>query len=239
VRGFFSASLILAAFGFWAVGGVSLRGENVLPVETIVPSQTGVLLLPPVDTEPWAKDVLAQRQFVVRRRLQYEFLSRQFKLYGETLALPAAHRAPSVDLADPTARTAANLDRLARRTGADWVVSVNVQEVKDDPASAPGPNPPPFHCHCLVKLKVWDASRRGWLAWGACLGHDEGGTSLPVFLFMESIDDAAKNAARTVVGAYPAVVPLSDIAQTSDYLAGQTEPFIGKPGVTFAGLQPK
>lgn len=208
-------------------------------VSTIVPHETGVLLLPPVDTEPWAANVLAQRQLIVRRRMQYELITRQFKVYSETIAERAARRSPQIDLTNPTARNGANLDELASRTGATWVLSFNVEEVGEDAEDPAHPHDTRFHCHCRVDMKLWDARLRRWRYNGSYIERDARGGSSPVFLFMEAIDEATKGALLTSIGKFPETVTIADVNSVTDYLAGQSEPVAGEPGKPFVPLRPR
>lgn len=193
----------------------------------------GVLLLPATDTEPWAANVLGQRQLVVRRRLQHDFLARGFKVYNEALAQVAADVSPKIDLTDPLSRSAKTLDALAARSGARWIVSVDVQQVADEPGKADDGR---FHCFCRVSLKLWDAADRTWRADGVFTGHDQGGHNSPVWLFMESIDEATRVALASVVDEYPVVVDMGAVGPIVDYLAAETRPFVPKIGQPLGGL---
>ena len=202
------------------------------PAAPSKPGDIGVLLLPATDTEPWAANVLLQRQDVVRRRLQHDFLARGFKLYGEALAQSTAATAPRVDLSNPAQRTAENLDELAKRTGANWIVSLDVQQVADDPAKTDEAH---FHCFCRVQFKVWDAVQRKWRVDGTFTGHDRGDRQSPIWLFMEAIDEATRVALASVLDPYPVVVDMGDVGPVADYLAGQTGPFVPQPGRPLGG----
>ena len=129
-------------------------------------------------------------------------------------------------MASLSARTAGNLDLLAQRTGADWVVSLVVQEAKMD-SSEGG-----FKIHTRVFLQIWDARRHGWLAKNLYTGQAIGGGS-PIFMFKDSLDDAAKGSLAILLGSYPQVVPVSLENSLNDYLAGQTKPFVGDPKSPF------
>ncbi len=204
------------------------------PVAAGNPAEIGVLLLPATDTEPWAASVLTQRQDVVRSRLEREFLGRGFKTYHESLALAAAGKAPKIDLADPVKRTAENLEALARRTGANWVVSVDVQEVAENPELSNGAS---FRCFCRVALKVWDTKQHAWRADGVFTGNDQGASGSPVWRFLNSIDDAARVAIASVLDRYPVVIDMGEPMQFGDYLRGQTQAFVPKVGEPFGGLK--
>jgi hypothetical protein len=219
---------ISAAAGFAA----GAPGPSNTPAAA-APAKIGVLLLPPTDTEPWSANVLGQRQLAVRRRLQHDLLSRGFTLYPESLAEVAAAQAPKIDLVAPGNRTGDTLAALAKRSGAHWVVSVEVQEVAEDPKRSEGMK---FHCFCRVDLKVWDATRRTWLANGRAVGHDQGDRNSPVWLFMEAIDDATRVAIAPVISAYPVVVDMGAIGPIGDYLSGKSEPFTPHVGQPLGGL---
>ncbi|HEX3729896.1 MAG TPA: hypothetical protein VHV47_08830 [Opitutaceae bacterium] len=201
----------------------------------VAPRETGVLLLPALDTEPWAPNVLAQRQLVVRWRLEHDFIERRFRVSGEALAERAAGLEPKIDLGRDGARTPANLDELARRAGAAWVVSLTVEEVAEDNP----PDPSHFRCHCRILTRIRDAAHHRWLADGPAVGHDDSGSSSPVWLFMSAIDDATRAAVAPVLSPYPAAVKVARIGSIGDYLAGQTEPFVGDPAREFSGLKPQ
>lgn len=201
----------------------------------IVPRETGVLLLPALDTEPWSEHVLGQRQLVARWRLEHDFIERQFRVSGETLAARAAALAPRIDLAQGAARTPENLDELGRRAGTAWVVSITVEEVAEDKSS----DSDRFQCHCRLRAEIRDTVHHRWLADGPVIGHDSAGSSSPVWLFMSAIDDAVRAAAAPVLSPYPAVVKVARIGSVGDYLTGQQEPFTGDAGREFAGLTPQ
>jgi hypothetical protein len=224
-------SLLVAACATLACA-VADADEGTLPLVSVFPPRTGVLLLPALDTEPWSANVLAQRQLIVRRRVEYEFIARQFKVSGEALARRAAELPPQIDLSTESGRSEPNLDALAGRTGASWVVGLTVQEVAAD-ARAPGGD---FHCHCQVLLRIWDATRHGWMENGSYIGHDTGGSSSPVWLFKESIDSATQVALAPLLGRYPETIRVAPVNTVGDYLKGQTDAFVGDPKVPFAGM---
>jgi hypothetical protein len=207
-------------------------GEKLLFPTHVTPRQTGVLLLPPLDVTPDAAHMLAPRSVVIRHREEYEFITRQFKVLGEAIASTAADNGPRIELDDLSARTPRNLDLLAKRTGADWVVSVVVQDAKGE--SSAGQHP--FTAHTRVLLQVWDARHHGWLANGPYTGQDSGGGS-PVFVFKYSLDEAVKESLANLLDAYAPVVSVDGERGTRDYLAGQQQPFVGDPKTPFSGLK--
>jgi hypothetical protein len=174
--------------------------------------------------------MLAPRHLVIRHREEYEFITRQFKMLGETMASQSADAAPEIDLTSLSARNAGNLDLLAQRTGAAWVVSIVVQEAKMD-SSEGG-----FKIHTRVLLQVWDARRHGWLANHPYTSQvNEGGS--PVFVFKDSLDDATKGSLASLLESYPQVISVSPENGLTDYLAGQTKPFVGEPQTSSSGLK--
>jgi hypothetical protein len=204
--------------------------ERLLPPDQVTPFETGVLLLPPLDAVPDTHSQ-AQRAVVVRHREDYEFITRQFKMLGEAMAANAADADPKIKLADPSARTAGNLDLLAKRAGADWVVGIVVQDVKGDSNAGQSP----FTVRTRVLLQVWDARRHGWLANGPYTGEDNGGGS-PIFTFKYSLDKTIKGSLGDLLSPYAPVVPVVGERDLRNYLAGQKEPFVGDPKTPFSGL---
>lgn len=174
-------------------------GEELLPARQVTPRETRVLLLPPLDATPDAAHMLAPRGWVIRQREEHEFVTRQFKTLGEALAAKAADGVPRIKLVDLSARTAGNLDLLAKRSGADWVVSLVVLEAKGDSSAGKSA----FEVRTRVLLQVWDARRHGWLANGSFTGQDSSGGS-PVFLFRNSLDEAVKGSLGNLLNAYAA-----------------------------------
>jgi hypothetical protein len=147
----------------------------------------------------------------------------------------AAHAAesttPRISLGDLSACSAANLDLIAKQSGADWVVGMIVEEAK---LSSYAGND--FQVHTRVRLQVWDARRHGWIANGDYTGQARG-EGTPIFVFKNSLDEAAKGALGNVLTNYPQIIPVLQEESLKDYLAGQTMPFVGDPGKSFSGLQ--
>ena len=230
--GFSGGRMFAAALWLLLLAGSAARAEeHILAPVQVVPRETSVLLLPALDATRDSKNMQAPRRLVVRHRVEYEFITRQFKMLGETMAGTAADAVPKIELGDLSERTDTNLDLIARRMGADWVVNVVVEDAKLD-ASAGGE----FNVRTRVRLQVWDARRRGWIVNGPYTGHASGGGS-PVFVFKRSLDDAAKGSLGNLLGDYPQVVSVSQEGSLNDYLAGQTKPFVGDPRKSFSGLR--
>ncbi|MGA3132407.1 MAG: hypothetical protein ABSD59_16490 [Terracidiphilus sp.] len=219
-----SAVLLLAA-------SPARAGEKLLPPRPVTPRETSVLLLPPLDATNDAKETLPIRATTIRHKEQYEFIARQFKMLGEAMAAKAANGAPQIKLADLSARTAGNMDLLAKRAGADWVVSIVVEESKGDSNGGRGA----FTVRTRVLLQVWDARRHGWLANGLYNGEDHSSSS-PIFEFKNSLDEAVKYSLGSILDAYPQVVSLIGERDMRNYLYGQKKPFVGDPKTPFSGL---
>jgi hypothetical protein len=211
-----------------AVSLARADGDNLAPVK-VTPRETSVLLLPPLDTTPDSAHMLAPRQLVVRHREEYELITREFKVLGETVAGKAADSSPKVDLAEAAARTPGNLDLLAKRAGADWVAGIVVQEARMDSSLGGG-----FKIHTRVLLQIWDARRHDWLVNAPYTSRTSEGGS-PVFVFKDSLDDAAKGSLANLLGGYPQVTSLPQEYGVNDYLAGQTTPH--GSGVQFSTSQ--
>jgi hypothetical protein len=212
--------------------GLFLRvGGAVLPPLPVAPPETAVLLLPALDATADSINMQQPRQVVIRHRVQAEFISRHFKMLGESLAMKAAVLSPGIDLALGSARTPGNLDELARRTGADWVVNLVVQEVEGDI-----PEGGDFKARTRLLVQVWDARRHDWLVNESHAGLAAGQGS-PVMVFMRSLDDATTASLAGLLEPYPKVVPIEREASLADYLAGQTQPVVGDPARSFSGLK--
>jgi hypothetical protein len=224
--------LILVSASLWLTGSPALAGQGPAPPAKVTPGATGVLFLPALDATADSAHMQAPRQWVIRHREEYEFITRRFKVLGEGMAIRAAKTSPVLDLGNLSVRNGPNMDELARRAGADWVVSVVVREVKTDTSSEGG-----FVIHTMVLLRVWDAGGHQWLVDQAYQGRAQGGDS-PVFVFKDSLDNAVKGALGKLLGAYPQVVPVLKENSLVDYLKGQTQPFTGETEKPFSGLSP-
>jgi hypothetical protein len=218
-----SAAYVLAALAVSA-------GEERLPSAQVVTHETSVLLLPALDLSAESTNMLAPRQLVIRHREQYEFITRRFKVLGETLAVQAAHEVPKFDLNQAVARKPETLDALANRAGADWVVSTVVESAKLELTSENT-----FAVRTRVRLQIRDSRRRDWLVDGTFEGQAKGVGS-PVFVFKDSLDDAVKRALGTLLDPYPKKVTVLEENGLKDYLIGQKEPFLGDPAKPFSGL---
>ena len=222
------------ALGF-AAGAAGASAADRPPAATMVrPPETGVLLLPALDATADSEHMQGPRQFAIRRVAEGEFIARQFKVMGEAMAARAASADPPVDLACLSARNAENLNLLARRMRADWVVNLVVESVTMD--SSLGPNSDGgFKIHSRVRLQVWDARHRHWLV-DRSFTDDSRGDGSPIMVFKESLGAAVSGALTSVLGAYPKIVPITHSGAVVDYLAGQTAPVVGDPGHEFKGL---
>ncbi len=223
---------LIAALVFFLFAGSPARGdEEMLAPIQVTPRETGVLLLPALDATTDSAHMQAPRRLVVRHRLEYEFITRQFKILGEGMAAKAADAAPKIELGELSNRTAGNLDLMAKRAGVDWVVSIVVEEARLD--SSAGSE---FKVHTRVLLQIWDTRRHGWLANSPYTGQASGEGS-PVFVFKNSLDAASKGSLANLLDVYPQVVPVLHEDSLNDYLAGQTRPFVGDPGKPFRDCQ--
>jgi hypothetical protein len=220
-----SVPLLRAAPSFGA-------GRTSSGADPVIPRETKVLLLPPIDATVDAAVLAPLRRQFIRLPEEYEFIRRQFVVLGDEMAARAAAVRPSVDLrAGAAGRSAETLDELARRTDADWVVSILVREIKTDPFNGAG-----FKVHSSLRVQIWDARRHAWLANGPYVGRLVGGGA-PGRLFIDSLRAATEEALQRVLAAYPPIVPVSRDGSIVDYLAGQRVPFVGDAYVTFRGLR--
>lgn len=233
----FSSSLTkasLCAFAILAVSLAALAAEapSAAAIQ-IEPSKTKVLLLPAIDEVSGTEGRSRLRTQIVRLRQQYQFLSRHFIVLSEVMAVKAAQRDPVLNIESSRERSAEVLDQLAARLGADWVVSLAMQEAGyvDDPAF----DGTRFTAQATLKLQVRDAHRHLWLANRNHTTRAMGGGAPPEIL-LACTWTVADEALLTVLSPYPEVVPVSLDGAIVDYLKGQTEPVLGEPGKEFSGL---
>jgi hypothetical protein len=210
----------------------SLRAEGPsFGANQVVAGQTKVLLLQPIDATVDSAVLHPARQRTIRLGQQYEFISRGFVVLGEGMAGKAASSQPPIDLeGNGDGRTAETLDKLARRAGADWAVSIVVREIKTDPSEGSD-----FKVHSTLFVQIWDAHRHAWLAQLPYVGHLAAGGS-PGWLFIKSLDSATGEALTEMLAVYSPSVTVSRDGSIVDYLAGQSAPFVGDPASPFHGL---
>ncbi|HEY4245968.1 MAG TPA: hypothetical protein VGM64_03875 [Lacunisphaera sp.] len=189
-----------------------------------------VLLLPVLDETPDARNMLAPRRSVIRHRQQVEFIARQFKVAGEVIAVKMAAQNPRIDLVELSARRTDNLDELGRRTGADWVVNMIVQQVAMDTRTDSG-----FQIHTRLLLQIRDTRKHDWVANFVHEGRSTGQGS-PAMIFKQSLDDATRESLEGALGGYAQVVKIDQENSLKDYLLGQREVFVPDPQKIFSGL---
>lgn len=232
-RIFFSACSGCAWFVVLMVlpaGGPMRAAEFTKQAIGVIPQDTAVLLLPVLDATSDSKNMEAPRRSVIRHREQVEFITRQFRMLGDSLAIKAAAVSPEIDLASVGARTEKNLDLLAHRANADWVVSLVVQDV--DCNQTEGNE---FKISTRLVLQVWNARLHEWIV-NAPFTGDADGQGSPVMIFLRSLESAAKVSLADLLKAYPQVVPVGLEESHVDYLAGQTQVWVGNVKETFSGL---
>lgn len=226
----------IVAFANLAVALTILPAEEPsAAVARIEPSQIKVLLLPAIDEPTGSEPRSRLREQIVRLRQQYQFISRQFIVLGEVMAVQASKQNPALKIDSSRDRSAEVLDELAARTGADWVVSLAMQEVgyDDDPAF----DGTHFTARTTLKLQVRDARGHIWLANRNHTSRATAGGAPPEILLACTLN-VADEALITVLAPYPEVVPVSLNGAIVDYLKGQTAPFVGERGKEFSGLTP-
>lgn len=230
----FDRRMWIAVFASLAFSFPWLRADepSCAPVQ-LEPSKTKVLLLPALDEVSGTEGRSRLRAQIVRLRQQYQFLSRHFVVLGEVISVKAAQRDPVLKIESSRERSAEVLDQLAARLGADWVVSLAMQEAGyvDDPAF----DGTRFTAQTTLKLQVRDARRHLWLANRNHTSRATGGGAPPEIL-LACTWNVADEALLTVLSPYPQVVPVSLDGAIVDYLKGQTEPVLGEPGKEFSGL---
>ena len=222
---------ILGAVFFLGVQSLPAADETGIAITSIQPGETGVLLLPALDATRDALNMQTPRQAVIRHRQQTELITRQFKVLGEALALKAAKISPAIELDQLSARTPENIDSLAKRAGATWVVHTVVEEVDANSDASEG-----FTINTRLLLQVWDVRRHDWVLNHRYTGQATG-SGAPIMIFMRSLDNATKGALSNLLSAHPPTVTMEAENSLTDYLVDQTEPVTGDPGKLFRPVQ--
>jgi hypothetical protein len=156
-----------------------------------------VLTLPLVDSTPESANMLGARSAVIMHRLQFEFLSREWK----GLKSPGE---PGMG--------AEAMDRLAASAKADWVVAINFLKANADTDAGGG-----FIVTTELHVRVRDARNHRWLKDEPVSGQSTG-TGSPVMIFMRSIDETTRAAIAPLLLSYPQSVALPDEDSLVDYL---------------------
>jgi len=214
----------LAVFGLAAAAPRSTA-------ENVTPSKTTVLILPVLQQETDAH-MAGLHTAVVRHRVEYDLLARQFTVIGPDMATTATAKS-TVSLTDPAARTPDNLKKLAVSAGADWVVSCNILEYKHD-TFTPGARTD----HAKLHILVYDAKKGSILADKDVIKADNSsGRGIGVLgLMEETVDLATQQALKNLLAAYPETVKVDDELGAEDYLVNQTKPVAGDPAKVFTAI---
>jgi len=194
-----------------------------LPAIPVTPTQTKVLLLPTLDETGDRAEMQREHVSVGNHRLEYELLTRGFQVIGPHDALRAA-RAEGIDLDDTDSRGSMSLKMLAKDTGADWVVSAAVIEVKDDRNRG-------FsvfanrRAYAKVQIKVYDAKQGGYLANRFQTEHKTTVRAMPGIngigttgLFKQAIDTTIQRSIANLLTPYPKNVKVADEFGESDLI---------------------
>jgi hypothetical protein len=217
---------VIAASRAWATDAAS---QEMVAVGTR-PSDTVVLLLPPVDATVDAARLAPLREQVIRLEMEYQFIARQFMVVGDRLAAKVAEQSPGIDLGGKGGASERAMDGLARRTRARLVVGITASEVVSVASTGPG-----FQARSTIDLRIWDSQSRRWLVKGARQGFASRGGP-PGWLFIGSLRDAVGSALADCLKRYPEVVKVSRSGAIVDYLKGQTAPFVWTGDGSFEGL---
>jgi hypothetical protein len=230
----FVSFVTIAAMMTVAVSGGAWASDE-LPPLTVVPAKTTVLILPPIDVSAGVNPLHTLREGVASHRIQYEFITRGFKVVGPDMAQSAAKSLPAVDITKPEGRTADTLGSLGKQTNADWVVSEVSLEDKTDSYS-----PGDWRVHATIHLQIWDVARHGWLSDFTYIAHKGSNHQAagPLMMFDGVLDQANLAALSNTIGSYPQVVQVTNEEGNTDYLAGQKKVFVPDAKKPFSGLNP-
>jgi hypothetical protein len=145
-------------------------------------------------------------------RLQFEFLSREWKALKPVEPGPFDAVGSRPDGVADSARAADVMDRLAASAKADWVVAINFLGANADLDAAGG-----FVVRTELQVWVRDALNHRWLKDEPVSGTSTG-TGSPVMVFMRSIDETTRAALQPLLLNYPQLVSLPDEDSLVDYL---------------------
>ncbi len=214
---------------------LTISRADEIPALPVKPAETTILILPVIDSTGDRPEMQKEHTEFGNHRLEYEFITRDFKVAGPDLAVRSA-RNEDFDLDDSDSRTRANMLKLAKDNGADWVVSAEVIYVGSSNSHfgkrrATG----------KVRLRILDVKQNGWIADRYFEDHKDsqgflGGSVGTTGLFRSALDTTLQRSTSNLLDQYPQTVKVFDEFGENDYLAGQTTIFVPNPGQQFNGL---
>ena len=200
-----------------SVGMARLSYADELPVVPVIPAQTNVLILPALDETGDKPEMQLEHIRVASHRLEYEFMTRGFKVMGPKDGLRVA-RTEGIDLDDPDDRGSLSLKTIGKDTGAQWVVSVAVIDVHEDK----GYDAYSRRAFAKVQVKVYDINQGGYIS---NRFQQSSKTSLPLVgragttgLFKHTIDTTVQRSVSDILTPYPQTVKVAGEFEENDLL---------------------
>ena len=203
-----------------------------LPTAPIVPTLTKVLLLPTIDESGDKPEMVRAHVLTGNHRAEYEFLTRGFQMLSPDVAMRAAHT-EDIDLDDAESRGKRDLKALGRDTGADWVVSLAVIEVREEKVSnfwtaAVGGNQ--RRAKAKVQVRILDVKNDLYISNQFCQDTKTSqrflGNIGTTGLFKQAIDVTIQRSLINILTPYPQVKKIADEFGEDDLL---TSAYIAVP----------
>jgi len=195
-----------------------------LPTAPIIPAQTKVLLLPTIDETGDKPEMVRAHVLTGNHRAEFEFLTRGFQMLSPSVATRAA-RTEDVDLDDAESRGKRDLKALGKDTGADWVVSLAVIEVREEKvnnfwSAAVGGNQ--RRAKAKVQVRILDVNTDQYISNQFCQDTKTSqrflGNIGTTGLFKQAIDVTIQRSLVNLLTPYPQVKKITDEFSESDLL---------------------
>ena len=196
-----------------------------LPTAPIVPALTKILLLPTIDETGDKPEMVRAHVMTGNHRAEYEFLTRGFPMFSPGVAVRAAHT-EDIDLDDAESRGKRDLKALGRDTGADWVVSLAVVEVREEKvnnfwSAAIGGNQ--RRAKAKVQVRILDVKNDLYISNQFCQDTKTSqrllGNIGTTGLFKQAIDVTIQRSLVNLLTPYPQVTKIDDEFSENDLLS--------------------
>ena len=196
-----------------------------LPTAPIVPALTKILLLPTIDETGDKPEMVRAHVMTGNHRAEYEFLTRGFPMLSPGVAIRAAH-IEDIDLDDAESCGKRDLKALGRDTGADWVVSLAVVEVREEKvnnfwSAAVGGNQ--RRAKAKVQVRILDVKNDLYISNQFCQDTKTSqrllGNIGTTGLFKQAIDVTIQRSLVNLLTPYPQVKKIADEFSENELLS--------------------
>lgn len=203
-----------------------------LPTAPVLPTLTKVLLLPTIDESGDKPEMVRAHMLTGNHRAEYEFLTRGFQMLSPDVAMRAAHT-EDIDLDDAESRGKRDLKALGKDTGADWVVSLAVIEVREEKvnnfwSAAVGGNQ--RRAKAKVQVRILDVKNDLYISNQFCQDTKTSqrflGNIGTTGLFKQAIDVTIQRSLVNILTPYPQINKIADEFGEDDLL---TSAYIAAP----------